>query len=189
MRWGRETPRRSAARCVVNCWFSGIRTIARPNCMLRTMSLSSLKTAPGSSSRSPSAPTRAGEPAWSMRLSSRICTSSDSGNATGSCSMVTRPQHQPYHANEINETQSKYSKGSPRRLALLLIKLLHHKEGFLLLTAQRDESLAVEQVLNLRQRAARAAEIHQDPGRRAAQEGDAIEHLRRVLKHVLLVFL
>src|ERR1019366_5139516 len=110
MRWGLETPKRSAARCVVSCWFSGIRTIARPNCMLRTMSLSSRKTAPGSSSRSPSAPTRAGDPSWSIRLSSRIWTSSDSGNATGSCSMVAGLQHRVYHANEINALHSNHSK-------------------------------------------------------------------------------
>jgi len=40
----------------------GIRTIARPNCMLRTMSLSSRKQHAAVQARSPSAPTRAGDP-------------------------------------------------------------------------------------------------------------------------------
>src|SRR5438477_434589 len=71
----------------------------------------------------------------------------------------------------------------------LLIVSLHYVERLFLLSVVRDQSLSVVEVLDARQGPARRAEIHQDPGRRASQERDSLQHVHLVLVEVLLVFL
>src|SRR5882672_579108 len=70
----------------------------------------------------------------------------------------------------------------------LLIVFLHYVERLFLLSPVGDQSLSFVKVLDARQRPAWGAEIHQDPGTRAAQERDSSQHTHLVLVEVLLVF-
>ena len=69
------------------------------------------------------------------------------------------------------------------------VPALQHVERLLLLATIGDQAFAVPVVLDARQRAAGGAEVGQDPGGGAAEEGDFFEHSDLVLIDALLVLL
>src|ERR1700722_8524057 len=73
----------------------------------------------------------------------------------------------------------------PHRLVHIL--LLQNKERLLLFSLVRDQSLAIELILNSRKRPIRRAEVHQDPRTHSPQLRNPVEHSELMTIDIRLV--
>src|SRR3954462_5107041 len=75
------------------------------------------------------------------------------------------------------------------RSSLAFIKFLEHVERLLALSSVRNQTLAIEVVLNSRQRTPRRTKIHQQPWRHSHHLWNPLPHRQLVVEYIPLIFL
>src|SRR5881227_890453 len=75
------------------------------------------------------------------------------------------------------------------RSSLAFIKFLEHVERLLALSSVRNQTLAIEVVLNSRQRTPRRTKIHQQPWRHSRHLWNTLPHRQLVVEYIPLIFL